>query len=83
MVFFFLGENSFFPMNYHFIFICFYELLILYYTLMNYYFVTNDPLPLVKDVKRDGQRVTCVNNTVNGVVNWRNNVVNNTINRLI
>jgi hypothetical protein len=26
---------------------------------MNYHFVTNVPLPLVKDVKRDGQRVTC------------------------
>jgi hypothetical protein len=27
---------------------------------INYHFVTNDPLPLVKDVKHDGQYVTCV-----------------------
>ena len=26
---------------------------------MNCHFVTNNPLPLVKDVKYDGQRVTC------------------------
>jgi hypothetical protein len=26
---------------------------------MNYHFVTNDPLPLVNDVKHDGQRVMC------------------------
>ena len=65
--------SPFTPMNYQF-----------YITpSMNYHFVTNDSLPLVKDVKYDGQHVTCMNTTVNSVVDWRNSVVNSTIDRLI
>jgi hypothetical protein len=36
--------------------------------LMNCHFATNNPIPLVKNVKRDGQWVTCVNSIVNSVV---------------
>jgi hypothetical protein len=50
---------------------------------MNFHFVTNNPLSLVKDVKHDGQCVTCVNSIVNSVVDRRNSVVNNTVNCLI
>ena len=50
---------------------------------MNYHFVINDPLLLIKDVKHNSQHVTCMNSIVNIVVDWRNNVVNSTIDHLI
>jgi hypothetical protein len=63
--------------NYHSFFICPHELPILYCTLMNYHFVTKDPLPLVKDVKLNGQlyclrhTIPSVNNTIHGTIHTR------------
>jgi hypothetical protein len=82
IILFFLGNYHFSPriitrlpfahMNYQF-----------YITFsMNYHFVTEDLLPSVKDIKHDGQRVTCINSTMNSVVDCQNSVVNSIVDRL-